>query len=1080
MRRVIQTLVAIAAVLLWTTQAFAGTWTVYSGGVRYQIDGDKNQATIMGLQSGYEDITELVFPSSKVAGGDSYDYPITKVNIQAFYNSKLKKVDMSKLTSLKEFDYNGFMDSKDLTEIILPEGLQRLGVSTFKGCSSLKEITLPSTLLSIGNYDFEGTALTELTIPANVNYVGMNIFAFWDSLLRINMENPVPPTGFDDKAFSEILRRRPDLALFVPVGSVDDYQASEWWSSRFTNIKSDDLGDVFNYGHFRYELKESSGTRYVDIVGVADDNGTEYEWMLDMEGVQYNGRIYPVWNVQPESCKDYRWAELDLSRNMFKDLMTIGKEAFFGNTTITKVKLADDIWWIGESAFAWCSNLESVDLPYYLKTIDYEAFRRCINLKRVTFGPKLLNIKERAFDDCWELKSVYLPANLQEVGYRAFSSSGLEWMILSPNTKMSYESMLGCNKLKYIFPMYSDPTATTSAKNIFFMSDSPGTLDATVIVPSGKLNAYKSSDWGKVFSDIRDTTVGLTLDNDTVIYSLDTNMQMVVSGEFIDTDVSLGYASIIGLSPNCENYDVEIHGISGIGFKGVQQLGPLAIWATKIGKRAFKDNKQLKSFDISEMPWLDIEYQAFAGCSNLTSIGDGTTVTFIRDEAFMGSGLEQFTYNHNLQIIGSRAFANCQKLKRVDYIDDGYGGVSIGNSAFEDCSALEWLNIGSTVYEIGYSAFANCTALKRVTSGINPPYAIDESVFEGIVKESVPLYVPHGTIDAYKTTDGWKDFFGNNIKDTNDGLQIDDGVFVYEIYDSGTSSDNDADMAMIVGLSPDISQKKAVMDKPAITLDGRDYPVNMINSYAFQNLVFVDEMDFSAADQTLVVSYQAFYNAKSLKHIKFNESLGWLMGMGAFASATSLEDIVITSNVAPSAFSGCTKLKDVSFTSDCSYIGDYAFDGCTSLEEISLPRGAEMTIYSNAFSNSGLKKLIIPDCYPFYIQEDAFDGSQLTEVISYIEWPEDLHSDAFNGIPENATLKVPYGQQYEYEYRTGWDHFYGHIEEMPYIPTGIDSSTCEPVDSSTVYDLQGRRISDNPSSLKRGIYIIGGKKVMVK
>ena len=85
MRRVIQTLVAIAAVLLWTTQAFAGTWTVYSGGVRYQIDGDKNQATIMGLQSGYEDITELVFSSSKVAGGDSYDYPITKVNIHCMY-----------------------------------------------------------------------------------------------------------------------------------------------------------------------------------------------------------------------------------------------------------------------------------------------------------------------------------------------------------------------------------------------------------------------------------------------------------------------------------------------------------------------------------------------------------------------------------------------------------------------------------------------------------------------------------------------------------------------------------------------------------------------------------------------------------------------------------------------------------------------------------------------------------------------------------------------------------------------------------------------------------------------------------
>ena len=126
-----------------------------------------------------------------------------------------------------------------------------------------------------------------------------------------------------------------------------------------------------------------------------------------------------------------------------------------------------------------------------------------------------------------------------------------------------------------------------------------------------------------------------------------------------------------------------------------------------------------------------------------------------------------------------------------------------------------------------------------------------------------------------------------------------------------------------------------------------------------------------------------------------------------------------------------------------------------------------MTIYSNAFSNSGLKKLTIPDCYPFYIQGYAFDGSQLTEVISYIEWPEALDADAFTGIPAEATLSVPYESQYQYEYQTGWDHFFGHIEERPYVPTGVESINHQP-SAVQIYDQQGIRQNE----LKKGLNIV--------
>ena len=1078
-------MVALAAVLLWTTQANASVWTVYSNGVRYQIDGDKAQATIMGLQSGSEDITELVFPSWKVAGGDSYDYPIRNVNIQAFYNSKLQKVDMSKLTSLREFDHNCFANSADLKEVILPEGLTSLGISTFKGCSSLEEITLPSTLKSIGSYVFEGTAIKELTIPASVTYVGSKIFAYWDDILRINMENPVPPTGFDKDAFSEALRRRPDLVLFVPAGSVGDYQASDWWSSRFTNIKSDDLGDVFNYGHFRYELKEYIGTRYVEIVGVADDYGVEYDWMLDMDGVQYDGRIYPVWYVKAESCKDYRWEELDLSRNMFQGLRSVSKDAFNGNATIKTVKLHDNMTYLGESAFAWCSNLETVVLPYNLEKIDFQAFKRCTNLKKVSFGPKLLTIKERAFDECWSLEYVWLPAGLLEVGYRAFYGTGIEWIVLPPSVPMGYESLLSCNKLKYIFPMYDDPTACTSPKNIFFMNDSPGKLSATLFVPNGKLDAYKASDWGQVFSDIRDTTEGLILDNDTVTMRLDDNIQWFVntSSGFPDYSPFLGKSSITGISPNFKKGDIELHGLYETYFKGVNALGPFLVYPTKIATRAFKDNKQLTSIDLSDMYlYLEIGYQAFAGCTNLRSIGNENNYTCavsIADEAFMGSGLEKFQYYSLTANIGNKAFANCPNLKEVDYLFYNSNTVNIGNGAFQDCKALEQLELGTEV-AFGYDCFANCTGLKRVTSFDNTPSAFDESVFSGVEKESVPLFVPPGTVGTYKATAGWKDFFGNNIKDTNEGTVIDDGVFTYEIYNNGYSIDYDANVAKITGLSPDISTKKAVMAKSAITMDGRDYPVDLIVNNAFENLVYVDEMDFTAAEQSIDVGYEAFHNAKSLKHIKFNEKVGWTMSSESFAAATGLEDIVITSDVAPSAFSGCTKLNDVRFTTGCTSIGDYSFYGCTSLQNMSLPKGDDLSIFDNAFEGSGLMSLTIPNYSTFYIFGNAFLDTPLIDVTSYIEWPSDLDSDAFNGIPADATLKVPYGMSYEYEYKTGWNHFYGHIEEMPYIPTGIQNDAAAQQSTETVYDLQGRRMADNPATLKKGIYIIGGKKVMVK
>lgn len=53
----------------------------------------------------------------------------------------------------------------NLEEVIFEEGCKYIGKSVFKGCSRLKKVRLPKSLLEIGDFAFSGCALEEIAIP---------------------------------------------------------------------------------------------------------------------------------------------------------------------------------------------------------------------------------------------------------------------------------------------------------------------------------------------------------------------------------------------------------------------------------------------------------------------------------------------------------------------------------------------------------------------------------------------------------------------------------------------------------------------------------------------------------------------------------------------------------------------------------------------------------------------------------------------------------------------------------------------------------------------------------------------------
>lgn len=101
------------------------------------------------------------------------------------------------LDSIGNFAFNL---CSNLTEIVVPEGVQELG-ATFEDCTSLKNVTLPSSLRKLYRAFNGCSSLEKIVIPEGVESLGYYVFEYCSSLVDVTL--PSTLKEFEEDNFGE-------------------------------------------------------------------------------------------------------------------------------------------------------------------------------------------------------------------------------------------------------------------------------------------------------------------------------------------------------------------------------------------------------------------------------------------------------------------------------------------------------------------------------------------------------------------------------------------------------------------------------------------------------------------------------------------------------------------------------------------------------------------------------------------------------------------------------------------------------------------------------------------------------------
>ena len=205
-------------------------------------------------------------------------------------------------------------------------------------------------------------------------------------------------------------------------------------------------------------------------------NGITYE---HLGGYDLNARVVGL--ADGVTCPDYLEIPSTVTNGdgVTFNVVEISDYAFADRTEIVSLHIHDNVETIGANAFAGCTNLKYIRFPETLNCIGHPIWSQ----------------ERGAFEGCTSLESIYLPKSLNHQPHPTSPNNICKWafknctnlktvIIAAEYPVIEDEAFLGCTSLRYLVSNISEPWALEP--NTFQGIPS----SATLIVPDGTRSSY--------------------------------------------------------------------------------------------------------------------------------------------------------------------------------------------------------------------------------------------------------------------------------------------------------------------------------------------------------------------------------------------------------------------------------------------------------------------------------------------------------------------------------------------------------------------------------------------------------------
>lgn len=414
----------------------------------------------------------------------SVTFPVTIDNIpaRAFWNCEnLSTIDLShcsvigggafyncvgltaiKLLHVKEMGYTtsqdvyhqnfkvgSFMNCNNLTSVDLGSSL-KLGERAFYGCTSLKKITLPSTITNLGWECFDGTTI-------------------------VTSMATVPPVIDKSEKETSSIPMGEFVLVNVPEASLDSYKSANYWKDMAKRIFP--IGTKFDY-----DVTTEAQPSTSDLLDKVGKNNSNSVVSLKVKGSINSYDIMVIRNKM-DNLHYLDLSDANIVENDYEYYTgcstkndTIGRNAFRDLSKLITVSLPNSVTVIQSGALSNCTKLKSVVLPEKLvsiqgdwndgafannssltdvkfkacENIENHTFASCNALNHITLPSDLKTIGQYAFSRCYNLHSVDFPPLLERIGTYAFQNCALDSISLPGLTRIDEYAFSGCSNLKEV------------------------------------------------------------------------------------------------------------------------------------------------------------------------------------------------------------------------------------------------------------------------------------------------------------------------------------------------------------------------------------------------------------------------------------------------------------------------------------------------------------------------------------------------------------------------------------------------------------------------------------------------------